>query len=86
MGRRVSPERVWGGLFLAGLVYEFFGLNGHVEGGTLSEVTRKVFRTHHPVGKAVFVSGWALLTAWFVPHIVRAAGDAVLDAMDAYER
>lgn len=37
---------------------------------TLSTVTRRTLRTHTPYGRALFVAGWAGLSAWFIPHIV----------------
>lgn len=67
---RLRPGRVWGGLLAAGLAYEAYGLRGAVDGDTLSEVTRTVFHTRHPLGKVAFTAGWAALTCWFVPHIV----------------
>jgi hypothetical protein len=79
----MRPTVVWGGLLAAGVAYEAYGVFGEVEGDTLSEVTRQVFRTEHPVGKAVFVCAWAALSVWLVPHIVAKASEAVIDAMDA---
>lgn len=83
MVRRLSsrPSRVWGALIAAGVIYEAYGVLGDVEGDTLSEVTRAVFHTSHPVGKAAFALGWGALTAWFVPHIVAPAWDRATDAL-----
>lgn len=83
MVRRLStrPSHVWGALIAAGCAYEAYGVLGDVEGDTLSEVTRAVFHTSHPGGKAAFTIGWAALTAWFVPHIVAPAWERATDAL-----
>lgn len=85
MVRRLSsrPSRVWGALLVVGAAYEAYGVLGDVEGDTLSEVTRAVFHTSHPVGKTVFVAGWGWLTVWFVPHIVAPAWRRAADAIEA---
>lgn len=70
------PAQVWGGLFAAGLAYEVYGLHAPEGGYTLSEVTRALFHTSHPVGKAVFLVGYVGFSAWFVPHIVNKASEA----------
>jgi len=71
------PQVVWGALFAAGFAYEAYGLYGGVEGDTLSEVTREVFRTSHPIGKAAFLGCYLGFSAWFLPHIaVKASGAA----------
>lgn len=57
---------------IAGLAAaETWGIRHPASGWTLSELTRLAFRTHHPIGRIVFVLGWALLTRWFVPHVLR---------------
>lgn len=50
-----------------------------VIGDSLSEVTRTALRTHTPAGRALFVGGWAALTIWLVPHILRAVDDNIAD-------
>jgi len=38
--------------------------------GTLSQAGREVFRTNTPAGKAAWVTFWAGLSAWLIPHIL----------------
>lgn len=38
---------------------------------TLSHATRATFRTHTPLGRALFVTGWTWLFIWFLNHILR---------------
>lgn len=38
---------------------------------SLSAVLRLIFRTDTRPGRALVLLGWAALTAWFLPHIVR---------------
>ncbi|HEY1177475.1 MAG TPA: hypothetical protein VGF17_15060 [Phytomonospora sp.] len=78
------PGVVWGGLLAAGVAYETYGLFGDVEGDTLSEVTRALFRTSHPVGKAVFLAGYVGFSSWFVPHIVCKVSGAAREIRDTH--
>lgn len=67
----MQPVARWG-VVVAGLVlYDLHCAHNAVEGDSLSEVVRDYCRVHHPVGKTIFVAGWAALTVWFVPHILR---------------
>lgn len=47
--------------------------------GTLSHLTRTVFRTQYKPGKILFVLSWAWLTYWFLPHILRDVLEEVLE-------
>lgn len=61
----------WAGLVAVGAVVEAIALRNQRMDSTLSHATRSLFATHTPAGKVAFVAGWAALSAWFVPHIVR---------------
>ena len=37
--------------------------------GTLSQCGRETFRTDTTLGKAAWVTAWAVLTSWLIPHI-----------------
>lgn len=50
---------------------------------TLSSTTRHLMRTDTPAGRWVFIAGWAALTGWFVPHIIVAHVDAVIEEVAA---
>lgn len=65
------PVVVWSSTIGALIVADLWAAYNAVEGDSLSEVTRTALRTDTPEGKALFVLGWAALTAWFVPHICR---------------
>lgn len=50
-------------------------VNG-TEGDSLSECTRAALRTHTRAGQVAFVTGWAVLSGWLVPHICRSIKEA----------
>jgi hypothetical protein len=56
---------------------EWRALNQGRHSATLSAATRVTFRTDTPLGRFVFVSSWAGLTLWYLPHILngKASGD-----------
>ena len=68
----------WGGLLLGGLVFEGVALARKQDGDTLSEFTRKVFRTGDPEvpgsgkkwGRIAFGIGWVGFAAWYTWHIL----------------
>lgn len=70
---RPRGTATWAGLLLVGAVVECVALRRQMHEHTLSHATRTVFRTHTPSGRAAFILGWASLTAWFLPHILKAA-------------
>lgn len=82
----MRPGVVWGGLLAVGVTYEAYGLLGDVEGDTLSEVTRALFHTSHPVGKGVFLAGYLGFSAWFVPHIVCKVSGAAREVRNTRNR
>lgn len=69
---RRRPAHIWGGTLGALIVFDVWAAYNAIEGDSLSEVTRAALRTDTPEGKALFVLGWAALSAWLVPHICRA--------------
>lgn len=67
---------MWGGALGALIAFDIWAAYNAVDGDSLSEVTRAALRTDTAEGRALFVIGWAALTAWFVPHICRSVADA----------
>lgn len=66
----MRPKVFWlTGLGLLGVCDIWASFNA-TEGDSLSEVIRDVYRVQTPEGKVAFLSSWALLSVWFVPHIV----------------
>lgn len=66
-----KPTVLWYGGLGAALTIDYWCHRNATEGDTLSECTRALFRTHHPVGRLAFVCAWAGLSCWLVPHINR---------------
>lgn len=70
----------WGSLLAAGLAFEGWALaREKVRGDTLSEFTRKVFRTGYPdrpevkrskTGRVIFGVAWAGFAGWYLYHIL----------------
>lgn len=59
---------------LAGLgVFDLWLAKNATDGDSLSEVTRELFRTETPAGRATLVGAWAMLTAWLIPHLLHRA-------------
>lgn len=69
------PELVWGGTLGALVAFDLWCAKNDTEGDSLSECTRTLLRTHTRIGQALFIGGWAALTAWLVPHICRSIAD-----------
>lgn len=65
------PVVVWVTAIGSLSLFDVWAAYNAVEGDSLSEVTRTALRTDTPEGRALFVLGWAALSAWFVPHICR---------------
>jgi len=63
------PEVVWGGILAAGVAAEVHALLADHHDCTLSAITRRVFRTQHPVGRVAFALGSYALAVWFTHHI-----------------
>ncbi len=62
---------IWTAIIGGALLLEAEGLRRKRYEHTLSHTTRYVFRTHHPFGKAAFTVGWAALSVWFIPHVLK---------------
>lgn len=72
-------DAAWGGLLTAGLAFEAWALAHDKRGDTLSEFTRKVFRTGYPDrpgirrskwGRRTFAVVWVGFAAWYTYHIL----------------
>ncbi|MCZ7415122.1 MULTISPECIES: hypothetical protein [unclassified Streptomyces] len=66
----MTANLIWGGLLLAGLVYEILALRSTRRGDTLSERVRAWFRVHTRPGRALFAVAWTGFAAWFLVHIL----------------
>jgi len=58
----------WAGGFA---ITEGLALANKRQGDTLSEETRKVFRTRSAAGRIVFGSAWCGFSAWYLGHILK---------------
>lgn len=78
-----KSDLVWAALAAGVVGYEIFTLRNAKIDWTLTRTTRRAFRTHHPVGKALFACGWGYIAIWFLRHILEADDpmDAVLSAL-----
>jgi hypothetical protein len=65
------PVAFWVSVFAALGVVDLW-LDTKHNGSTLSEVTRAIFRTERPLGRAAFTLALAAGGAWFWDHIVSA--------------
>lgn len=65
-----KSDVVWGCVVGAGAAYETYTLRRELDDSTLSETTRRVFRTRTRAGKIVFVTSWAGFSVWWVHHIL----------------
>jgi cytochrome b len=65
-----GADWVWGGLVAAGAGFEAYALANARAGDTLSETTRRLFRTRHPVGALAFTAAWLGFSAWYLAHIL----------------
>lgn len=66
-----TPDLVWGGILAAGLAFEAYTLGTKRQEDTLSETTRRAFRTRRSrAGKVVFGTAWAAFAVWYLGHIV----------------
>lgn len=67
MGR---PHHIWAAGIGSLVVLDVWCDSRH-DDSTLSSVTRMVYRTDTPLGKAAFIGSWLALSGWLVPHICR---------------
>ncbi len=70
-------DYTWGSLLLAGLAFEGWALAHSKRGDTLSEFTRKWFRTGDAgvttgskVGRTIFAVVWVGFAGWYTWHIL----------------
>lgn len=72
-GVKPAHARVnWAALVVAGAVLEAEALHRHRASHTLSHTARVLFRTDTVGGRAAFAGAWMALSAWLIPHVVRA--------------
>lgn len=64
------PGMFWGAWAVSSLAFDAV-LDRRHNGSTLSEVTRATFRTHTPIGRAVFLATLATASAGFARHICK---------------
>ena len=69
-----KSDLVWAGMLGAMVAYETYTLKRNLD-HTLSRTTRRTFKTHHPVGKAVWVVGWGWFSTWMMKHILEIETD-----------
>lgn len=65
-----EADLVWGGLVLAGAIFEAYTLANRRPGDTLSETTRRTFRVHTRPGRYAFLVAWAGFSLWYCGHIL----------------
>lgn len=70
MGRIPGPNTMWAMLAATVAAYEVWTLRNDVEGDTLSETTRFIFRVHTRPGRAAFALSWVWFGCWFLDHIL----------------
>lgn len=66
----MNPELVWGGVAALVLFLEVVGIVGKQKDDTISEMTRKYFRTETKMGAIAFVIAWVSFAVWYLYHIV----------------
>lgn len=72
-----NPKMFWAGWSLVAASWQYYALKTQ-NGGTGSETTRAVLRTHTTVGKLAFLFGYLAFTSWFPKHILKPVRDAAL--------
>lgn len=65
-----TARALWTLILAAAVVLERYGMNRPGQGWTLSEVTRKAWRTDTTLGAWIFRGWWLLLAGWLPGHIV----------------
>lgn len=65
-----TADVVWGGIIIAGAAFEAYTLGTKRQGDTLSETTRRTFRTRTSrAGRVVFGVTWAGFATWYLGHV-----------------
>lgn len=65
-----SGDAVWGGLLVAGAVFETWALRTARQEATLSASTRRWFRVHTKAGAVCFAVVWTGTGVWYLNHIL----------------
>lgn len=65
-----TADFIWGGIIVAGGAFETFALLNRRDGDTLSETTRRAFRTRTTYGRAAFALSWSAFSVWYLGHIL----------------
>ena len=65
-----TTNLIWGGLLLAGLIYEIIALRNTQIGDTLSERVHDWFSVRTHPGRAFFALAWTGFSVWFLFHII----------------
>lgn len=66
----MSPDLVWAGVACLVLFLEMMGVLGKKKGDTISELTRKHFKTDTKFGAVLFGVTWVGFAAWYLWHIL----------------
>ena len=74
----MKPEYFWGGA-IGSLAWADIYLHRHRPAWTLSHLIRTRGRADTRAGRVLLISGWCVLTAWFIPHIVMPALEQMAD-------
>lgn len=67
---KATPSVVWGAAIGTLAAADLYADRKH-NGSTLSEVTRALFHTEHPLGRLAFAACWVGFSSWVIPHINR---------------
>ncbi|MFJ8146545.1 hypothetical protein ACIQ6R_15960 [Streptomyces sp. NPDC096048] len=65
-----TGDAVWGGLILAGAVFETWALRTARQEATFSAATRRWFRVNTKAGAIVFAVAWTGFGAWYLDHVL----------------
>lgn len=66
----MSPDLVWGSVAALVIFLEVVGIVGKNKDDTISEMTRKYFKTDTKFGAIGFTLAWLGFAAWYLYHIV----------------
>lgn len=65
-----TARALWTAILAAAVILERYGMNRPGQGWTLSEVTRRAWRTDTTIGAWAFRVWWLALAGWLPGHIV----------------
>lgn len=66
----MSPDLVWGSVAALVIFLEIVGIVGKNKDDTISEMTRKYFRTDTKLGAFAFAAAWIGFAIWYFYHII----------------